>query len=58
MTVTDEMLDRARKAIADIPATGGGYIALYRETLANKLSRDLIDTIARTALEAALKEST
>ena len=52
--ITDEMLRRAEKAIAGIPASGGGYIELYQATLAQKLSRGLIETIAKTALEAAL----
>jgi hypothetical protein len=57
MQINDEMVERAEKAIARIPASGGGYIELYQATLAQKLSRDLIKTIAYTALKAALAEA-
>lgn len=57
MEITDDMLERAEKAIADIPASGGGYIELYQATLAQKLSRSLIEKIARVSLEAALTKT-
>ncbi len=49
-------IEAAEMAIADIPASGGGYMELYPATLRNKLSNAMISEIARVALEAAAHE--
>ncbi len=56
MKITEEMIEKAEQAIADIPAAGGMVMELYRTTLAQKLSRDLIKEIARVSLSAALAD--
>jgi len=50
---TQKEIDAAEKAISSIPASGGGVMALYPETLRNKLSNQMISEIAKVALEAA-----
>jgi len=48
-------IEAAAKAIADIPVSGGAYMALYQETFGMTVSRTLLDRIAKVALEAAAR---
>lgn len=48
-----ELAERIRERIAEIPASGGGYMSLYPETLRQKLSDELLDRIASVAADEA-----
>ena len=56
MTITDEMVERAAKAIGAIESKTNGYVELYPEPLRNKISAPLLDKIARTALHEQAQE--
>lgn len=51
-----QRVDEVARAVRQIPVSDPSYLSVVQETLGDTMSRDLIESIARAAMRAVVKQ--